>query len=79
MVVGISAQILTAAERQGLPFGTIDRMHLAEVNRMIAPWYSREHLTLKPSAATSQQRHTAEADIDIKAGEFLLGRPRKPI
>ncbi len=53
-VVGISQQILTVPENQRLPFGSIDRMHLTNVDRMVAARHPGNDLTLEPGAATTE-------------------------
>src|SRR6266436_6937957 len=78
-VVGISQQILAVAEDQRLPFGAIDRMHLTNVDRMVAARHPGNDPALESRAATTEQRHAAGTDIDIDAGELLLGRLRKPL
>ena len=78
-VVDICQQILAVPEHKRLAFGAIDCLHLADINRMITTGQTREDPALKPRAATTQQRHAAETDIDIEAAKLISRRVREPI
>src|ERR1700758_3910939 len=53
-VVGTSQQILTVAENERLVFRAIDRMHLTDVDRVVAARHPGNDPALEPGAATTQ-------------------------